>query len=264
MSKSPVLLAVLLLASPLAAAEPPGAAGPFLGKVETSTTVIITPRVTGYLTQVNVKEGSLVKKGEILAQIDSRAFEADVKLAMAQFAAEEAKVKLAESDYSRVSEMYKKGVAGGEDMKRAEAAAMQAKATIAVAQATLQKAQLMLEQTRLVSPIDGRVERIALDPGNLVTADTTKLALIVRTDPVVIVFTVDEATALKLRASVLKDSSPISIVGVSDKSLTAQGVIESVGGTVETDGTLKIRAVAANPKGEFLPGMTVQVSLPAK
>src|SRR5262249_11962378 len=141
-----------------------------------------------------------VKKGDVLFAIDPRPYQVEMEKARALLVAAEARLRRVEADFRRARALLDKKVVGPEELEKVAAEREEAAAGVQVAQAGLELARLNLDFTRVTCPIDGRIGRRFLDPGNLVRADETPLAKVVGEDPMYAYFDVAERTLLRLRA----------------------------------------------------------------
>jgi multidrug efflux system membrane fusion protein len=140
----------------------------YSGRLEAVERVEIHPQVSGILTAVHFKDGSLVKKGELLFTIDPRPFAAEVARAEAQLAAMEARTAYTASDLARGERLLAENAIARRDFDEKQNAAREAKANLQAAKAALKVAQLNLDYTRITAPIAGRVSRAEVTVGNLV------------------------------------------------------------------------------------------------
>jgi RND family efflux transporter MFP subunit len=242
----------------------------FTGRIEPSASVDVRARVSGFLDKVLFKEGSEVKKGDILFQLDDRAQRAEMTKAQAEVTRAEARLKLAETDHQRIARLVDAKGAGRDELDKAAAALVEAKASIEVARATLEVAKLNLDYTRIVAPISGRIGRSRLDAGNVVRGDADKdgaLATILVADPVYVAFDVDEESTL-LRVVRLareqKDAKvPVGVGLAGEEGFRRTTSLDFVDPRVDANtGTVRMRAVLANPKGDVWPGQFARVRVP--
>jgi RND family efflux transporter MFP subunit len=235
---------------------------------EAAERVEIRARVLGQVAKVLFKEGSQVKKGDALFELDDRIQQKELEKAKAGRIKAEASAKSAIDNLARVEEAFKKGVAGQQEFDRAKAEFDVARATVAASRAHVEFAELNLSFTRIAAPINGRIGRCLVDPGNLAKADDTLLATIVSVDPIHIYFDIDERTALRLRRQandgLLKpEGIPVGVALSDEAGYPRQGKLDFVNNMIDpATATLRCRAVLPNPKGLFLPGMFVRVRLP--
>ncbi|HEV3021475.1 MAG TPA: efflux RND transporter periplasmic adaptor subunit, partial [Pirellulales bacterium] len=230
----------------------------FSGRTEPAATVQLRSRVSGYLVKVNVKEGDVVKKGDVLFQIDPRVYQAELDRADAVVAQSASRVQRAENDRKRAETLAGKNAVSAEEVGQAAGRVAEAQAELRVAQASRELAKLNLSFTQIAAPIDGTIGRRPLDAGNLVKADDAVLTTIFRSNPTVVNCVIDERTALNLRRALgagkpdAKDwaSVPVAVGLVGEKGYPFEGKIESAAAQLDsTFGTLRLRTVFANPDG---------------
>jgi RND family efflux transporter MFP subunit len=253
----------------------------FTGRLDAFKTVNIRARTTGYITEAPFKEGDLVREGDLLFQIDSQPYEADLNLAEANLKLAEADATLQESIAARDSRLIQTGGIAREQYETTLATALKAKATVGAARATRDKAKLYLDYTHVVAPFAGRISRRLVDPGNDVTADSTFLTTLVTETPVYAYFDVDERSFLDLQkvAEPAKESRVGTKSGASapmqqlqakvlmrlanEDNFTRIGVVNFVDNRViATTGTIRMRGVFENPKGDLTSGLFARVRLP--
>src|SRR5437588_4196269 len=140
----------------------------FTGQTAAVDSVQVRAHVWGFLDKVNFKEGALVKKDDVLFEIDPRTYQAALDQAKADLESKQAATIRAEALYKRTASLVKGGAASREDMDKDRGDWLVAKANIAVAEANVHTAALNLGFTRVTAPIDGRVSRTLVTKGNLV------------------------------------------------------------------------------------------------
>lgn len=235
----------------------------FTGKLEAVNHVELRPRVSGYVEAAPFEEGAMVHKGEVLFRIDSRPYRAEVDRLSAKLAQARAQLKLARANAERGQHLLQQHALSKEEADRLNTAATTAQAQVHSTRAALETAQLNLDFTAVRSPIDGRVSRILVTPGNLVTSSSV-LTRIVTMKPIYAVFQVDERHYLKfarLRRSA--DKMPEVDMGLTDeKAFPHHGRINFVDNEVQSrSGTIRMRAVFANNDGFYTPGLYVRIRL---
>jgi RND family efflux transporter MFP subunit len=243
----------------------------FTGRTHAAATVELRARVTGQLDRVHFKEGTDVKKGDLLFQIDSRPLQALLDQAQANLGSMKASAVRAEAAYKRTMALTQTGAATREDVDRDRGDLEVARAAVVAGEAAVQAAKFNLEMTRISAPISGRIGRCLVDPGNLVKADDTLLATLVSLEPMYVYFDVDERTWLRLSRLVREaktrspvDVNPPAFLGLADEQgYPRQGTVNFVDNKVDADtGTLRMRAVFANGSGLLAPGMFARIRLP--
>jgi membrane fusion protein, multidrug efflux system len=248
----------------------------FTGRTDAVEAVDIRPRVTGYLVQMPFKEGSEVKKGDLLFEIDPRPYQAQLDLARSQVSLNEAQLRLAQLTYSRYRRLLSMNAVSRQEFDQEKAAADEATARIQASQATQDVYKLNLEFTKVTSPIDGQVSRYYLTVGNLVNQDQTLLTTIVSLDPMYVYFDMDEPTLLRLRkawnAGAIRPAPdgrfPVLMGLQGEDGFSHRGTIDFVNNQVNpATGSIAVRGVFPNPKPDggtrlLSPGMFVRVRLP--
>jgi len=240
----------------------------FIGQAEASRPVEIRSQVTGILKAVLYQEGRDVKKGDRLYQIDPVPFQAAVASAKAKIAQAEARLVQAKQDLARVKPLLAEQAVSQKDVDDAVAEDLSAKAALQGAKADLIKAQFDLDNTLIMAPIDGIIERSRYYEGRLVSAQTDLLTIVHRVDPMYVVVSVPETFILKRR----QDIEAKRITHPGDYQL--RGALTLIDGTpFPHEGTLDLmepglrtetgarllRLTVPNPERALLPGQFVKV-----
>jgi len=244
----------------------------YVGRTEAIDSVQVRARVTGYLQNVNFKEGELVKKGQVLFEIDPRLFQAQVASSRAQVASAQATLKRAQSDNARYQDLAATtpGAVSKQDVDKFRATADQASADLQAAQAALAQNQLNLDFTKVTAPVDGHVSRYIVTVGNLITQDQTVLTTIVSTGPIYASFDMDDTTVLRVRetregrAGFRQDGvAPLYLRLENEKGFPHQGQINFEDNTISPrTGTLRVRGLFTNQDNALEPGYFVRVRVP--
>jgi len=241
----------------------------FTGRLDAFKTVEIKARVTGYITDAPFKEGDPVKQGSLLFQIDKRPYEADLNQAKANLNVAIADRNFQEKNVERYGKVLNS--VSREEYETAVAASEKAAANVAAMQAALARAKLYLDYTGVTAPLSGRISRRNVDPGNLITADTTALTTIVAEDPMYAYFDVDERTYLDLLGQTMPGKSagkeglrlPVLMRLANEDEFTTLGFVDFVDNrVVATTGTVRMRGVFENPKEQLKAGLFVRIRLP--
>ena len=248
----------------------------FTGRTDAVQAVDIRPRVTGYLVKMPFKEGSEVKKGELLFEIDPRPYQAQLNQAQSQVVLNEAQLKLAKANYARDAPLVPSGAVTPRELDQERAAVEEAAARIEASKANLEIYKLNLAFTQVTSPIDGQISRYYLTVGNLVNQDQTLLTTVVSLEPIYVYFDMDEPTLLRLRkaysAGIIKASTDgkfVVLMGLQgEDGFPHQGTIDFVNNQVNpATGSISLRGGFLNPKPKvgvrlLSPGMFVRVRFP--
>lgn len=240
----------------------------FTGRLEAPESVEIRPRVSGYIDKVAFHEGGLVKKGDLLFQIDPRPFQAEVKRLEAQLQQARAGLNRAQNEARRGDRLRQSNAISAELADARTSAAAEAQANVAAIQAQLDNARLNLGFTRVTAPIDGRVSRAEITEGNLVNAGESLLTSVVSTDKVYAYFDADERVFLKYVELARKaggdarGASPVYLGLSSETGNPHQGQLDFLDNQVNPrTGTIRGRAVFDNADGQFTPGLYARVKL---
>jgi RND family efflux transporter MFP subunit len=243
----------------------------FTGRLDAFKTVELRARASGYIDVAPFKEGDLVKKGELLFQIDPRPYEADLNQAEANVKQALADRNLQEKNADRARKLAMSNSISREDYDAIMAALEKSAATVGSTEAARDRAKLYLEYTKVIAPVDGRVSRRFVDPGNLVKADDTMLTTIVTESPMYAYFDVDERTYLDVLAQVAPGHSawyeglkfPVMMRLANEKEFQKVGVVDFIDNRIAaTTGTVRMRGVFDNPQGLLKAGLFVRIRLP--
>ena len=173
----------------------------FTARIDAIRSVEVRARVSGYLEKVNFSEGQMVKQGELLFVIDPRPYEASLAAAKASVKEVEARLLLAKTNLERAKDLLKSNAISKEIYDTRESDVLSTEASLLNAQALLKEAELNLEYTHIRAPISGKVSQRLVDPGNLITANTTVLTTIVNSSIVQAYFEISERDMLRYQNS---------------------------------------------------------------
>jgi RND family efflux transporter MFP subunit len=237
----------------------------FTGRLDSTKTVDVRARVSGYVNDAPFKEGDLVKEGDLLFQIDPRTYQADFNQTVANVNQAIADKELQEKNTVRAKKLMGTGAITQEEVDQIQGALEKANANVGAAIAARDRAKLYVDYTKVTSPLSGRISRRLVDPGNLVTADNTILTTIVAEDPMWAYFDVDERTYLDLvEAGRLTGAKyPVSMRLANENDYLHEGYVDFVDNRLNGNtGTIRLRGVFPNPKHIFKSGLFVRVRLP--
>jgi len=238
----------------------------YTGHLQSPETANVQARVSGFIEQTTFKEGALVHKGDVLFVIDDRPFKAELDNKKANVAKDEAQVVLTQAELKRSEELLKQRAVSQQDFDTNNAHFIQAKAQLDADKAAVETASLNLEWTRVTAPVDGRVSRMYVTVGNLVTggvAQATLLTTVVSVDPMYCYVPVPERVFLKYqayatqeKANVRDAKTPCYLQLENETGFPHAGVIDFIDNSVDLNtGTIQIRGVIPNPTGALTPGV---------
>jgi len=240
----------------------------FIGQSEASRPVEIRSQVTGIIKERFYREGWPIKKGERLYQIDPVPFRAALLNAKAMVDQAEARLLQARQQLDRVKPLLAEQAVSQKDVDDAVADEMSARRSLQAAKANVVRAQFDLDNTLIVAPIDGLIERTRVYEGRLVSAQTDLLTIIHQVDPMYVNVNVPELFILKR----VRDRAEKKVQGADVYDL--RGVITFMDGSKyahegrlallevglsTTTGTRVVRVVFPNTEGALLPGQFVKV-----
>ena len=233
----------------------------YVGRVESIQSVSVKPQISGEIAKVCFKEGSVVKAGQLLFQIDPKQYEATVQLRKAELQQAEANLVTAEKYYKRVTAASERAVSAT-DRDTAEGNFLQAKAAVAQAKAALKLAQIDLGYCRITSPITGKIGRALYTKGNYVTPQITELASIVQMDPIRVSYPLPDRDYLD-QLSLFKEDGSVyntSLILSNGEKYDVPGKRDFENNRVDqTTGTIMMRLRFANKDGMLIPGEMVRV-----
>jgi multidrug efflux system membrane fusion protein len=214
---------------------------------------------------VNLKDGQLVKKGDVLFIIDPRPYQSEVDRAAGQVAAARARVTYTANDWQRAQRLIADNAIARRDYDEKQNAANEAAANLKTAQAALEAAEINLGYTRISAPISGRVSRAEITLGNVVSAGagSPPLTTVVSVSPIYAEFDADEQTYLQYIRRVRNEGRvPVDLGLADEEGYSRTGVIQSVDNRVDTNsGTIRVRARFDNSDGSLIPGLYARVKV---
>jgi multidrug efflux system membrane fusion protein len=227
-----------------------------LGTVQASFTVGIHPQVDGKLQEVLFTEGQHVKKGDVLAKIDPRLYQAALDQAKAKKAQDEALLVAAEKELKRFKDLALKYVEPQQNVDRQQGTVDQLKAAIAADEAMIETAQTNLDYTNITAPSDGRMGVRLIDPGNVVRAsDSGSIATLTLMQPIAVLFTLPARALQDVRDAMAR--GPVEVVAFDQDNRLALSIgklllIDNV--IDQSTATIRLKAMFANEGERLWPG----------
>lgn len=237
-----------------------------IGTVLASATATVRVRIDGQLQQVNFVEGQDVKAGEVLAQIDPRALQAQLAVAEAQQSRDQASLDNARADLQRYAELVKNGSISKQALDTQKALVAQQEAALRASQAATNFARVQLDYTTIRAPISGRTGVRLIDVGNLVrSTEATGIVVINQIDPITLNFTLPESSFAHVNDAIQHSKGkPLPVFAYSndsDQSL-AQGKLLLINNQIDTaSGTIQLKAEFENKDHRLWPGQYINARL---
>jgi RND family efflux transporter MFP subunit len=247
----------------------------YVGRFVAVDSVEVRARVSGYLEKIHFTDGQMVQQGDLLFTIDKRPLQNALEQAKSNLAQSRANLAFAETDLQRASQLVRDSTITQQAFDQRTQAKRVAEASVSAQEAAVAQATLDLEFANLRAPVTGHIGDRRVSPGNLVTGgtggNTTLLATIVSVDPIRFEFTFDEASYLRYERASNGDKGvsgrdggvTVSLKLIDEQNFSHEGRMDFVDNVIDrSTGTIRGRAVFANPKSVFTPGMFGRVRVP--
>ena len=253
----------------------------YTGRIAAVDSVEVRSHVWGYLDKVNFKEGALVKKGDVLFEIDPRPYQALVEQAKAKIAQDQAQLTYDEAEYKRNASLVDSGGVTRSELDKSAAAKAVDIANIAADKAALAARDLDVGYTKVIAPVSGRASRYNVTVGNLIQSGDqgggTLLTTIVSVDPMYVYFDPDEYTVLRVREKIREGKAksardvelPCWLGLANEEGFPHKGTLNFVDNQINPKtGTLRLRGVFENKDEALAPGyfarVRINIGLPHK
>ena len=234
-----------------------------LGTVQALFTVGIHAQVDGKLQDVFFKEGQRVKKGDVLAKIDPRLYQAALDQAKARKAQDDAALVAAQKDMVRYQTLVLKNFETQQNVDQQQAKVDQAKAAIDADAAAIETAQTNLDYTDIVAPSDGRMGVRMVDPGNIVHAsDQGMIAILTQTEPSAVLFTLPAQTLDDVREAMAQGTVDVAAYDRDNVRLLSSGTLSTIDNLIDqATATYRLKAMFTNADEKLWPGEFVNARL---
>lgn len=246
----------------------------YTGRTEAVKTVEVRARAKGYLNKILFKDGSRVKKGDLLFVIDAKPYQAELNKTLAELNQVKARQELAVNDLERADRLLKAQAISKEEYDSRSKGLKEMQSGVASANASVAIAKLNLDYTEVRAPISGRIARTLITEGNLVNGnggEETLLTYIVSTDPIYVYLDADERSVLKYRKlaeqgkrqSARNQKIPCQLALGDEEGFPHQGYIDYVEPRADPGtGTIRARGVFPNPDEYLSPGFFARIRIP--
>lgn len=234
-----------------------------VGTVIAFNNVIVRTQITGQLVNVGFTQGQRVKKGDLLAQIDPRTYQAQLDQAIANRDRDQAQVDNAKANLDRYLPLAQKGWATSQLVETTKAQLAQLQAMVKNDEAVIEQAKTNLSYTQLTSPIDGITGIRQVDVGNIIhPTDQNGLVDVAQIQPISLLFSLPQTDFVAINREMAKGPLKVLAYGQDDKTLLDDGKLDLVDNQiVQTTGTIRLRASFPNAKRMLWPGELVNAHL---
>lgn len=234
-----------------------------LGTVTPINTATIRTQVQGTLDSVDFVEGQEVKRGDVLAKIDPRVFEAQVDQAEAALARDQASLKNAQVNLARTQPLAARGFATQQLLDTQDSQVAQGQGTVALDKAALEAAQTQLSYTTITAPFDGITGIRHIDPGNIVhPTDTTGLVILTQLQPISIIFTLPSTDIPDVQKAITSGEASVDAYDAANTHRLDHGSLMLIDNQVDAStGTVRLKASFPNQKKNLWPGSFVNIHL---
>ncbi len=238
------------------------------GNTQAIMTVQLRARVSGYLEKVFFQDGQFVNEGQLLFLIQQNTYQDSLRQAESAISLQKAQLEYASAQFVRYSELFNRKAASQSDVDNWRYQRDAAQANLTNAEASRDLAKLNLEYTEVRAPLDGRIDRRLVDPGNLVgSGESTVLASLNKTNPIYAYFTISDSDLARLmreaKWSPGKTESqkwPVFMGVLNEKDYPHRGVLDFASiSLTPTTGTLQLRGIFQNPDGQIVPGVYASI-----
>lgn len=235
-----------------------------LGTLSANATVTVTSRIDGQLMKLHFTDGQYVQEGHLLAELDTRSYQAIKAQYEGQLAKDNAQLRSEKRKYERYQQLYEKGAVSRQDFDTQRASSEGYDGLIKSDQAQIAAAALNISFGRIVAPISGYTGLHQVDVGNMVhSSDTTGIVTITQTQPMALTFSVPERYLPQIMG-MLRDNKtmPVQVMDAFGRSILAKGAVSYASNQIDINtGSIKLKALLSNTDSQLYPNQSVSVTL---
>jgi len=234
-----------------------------LGTVIAAKTITVRPQVDGRLDSVTFREGQVVRRGEVLAQIDPRSFQVQLEQARGALTRDAAQLRTARLALARNRELLREKLVSQQDVDNAEATVGQFEGAVRIDQAQIDNARLNLDYARITSPIEGVTGVRLVDPGNLVrSTDATGVVVVTQLDPVAVLFTLPQDYLPQVAQQMELGTLAVEAYSRDGNTKLGTGELLVIDNQInQNTATMRLKATFANPQRLLWPNQFVKARL---
>jgi membrane fusion protein, multidrug efflux system len=233
-----------------------------IGAVQAYNTVTVKPRVSGQLIQVAFTEGQSIRQGAVLARIDPRPPLAQLHLAQANRAKDQAQLQNARRDLARLTEIVLKGYVSRQSVDAQESQVAVYQAAVQADDAAVENAQVQLDYTTVTAPIEGVTGIRMVDVGNMITPTDPGLVVITQVQPIAVIFALPADLVATLGLGQARQPLPVDVFDRDDKVKLTSGTLALLDNQIDrATNTVRLKALFDNADGVLRPGEFVNARL---
>jgi membrane fusion protein, multidrug efflux system len=234
-----------------------------VGTTRALNTVTLRAQVSGQIVKVAFREGQDVKRGDVLAEIDPRTYQAQYDQAVAKKAQDEATLANARIDFDRYTRLAASNSGSKQQADTQKALVAQLEAQVQGDQAAIDNSKTMLSYTKIVAPIDGRTGIRLIDEGNLVQAnDTNGIVVITQVRPISVLFNLPQQQFAQVNKAFAQGPLDVDAMAVDGKAFVDRGKLQVIDNQMDqTTGTIRMKAEFPNSELQLWPGQFINVRL---
>jgi membrane fusion protein, multidrug efflux system len=234
-----------------------------VGTIIAFNNVVVRSQITGPIIKISFEQGQTVHKGDLLAEIDPRPYQAQLDQAKANRDRDQAQALNAQANLNRYTPLLQRGFASSQLVDTQKAQLAQLQAMVKSDEAMIESAEVNLGYTRLVAPIDGVTGIRQIDEGNIIhPTDVNGLVTITQIQPISLIFTLPEQTFTEIQQEMSEGKVQVLAYSQDDKTRLDQGQLLLIDNQIlQTTGTIRLRATFPNAKRLLWPGELVNARL---